>query len=288
MDEFERNKVYVQWMLGNSCNYNCSYCLDLLKRGDYPPPDQDLFIEVCKEIISHYDNLEKDVVFDFTGGEPTLMEKIPEMGRRLHNYPNNIILRTNGSASLEWWRRCTRYLSEVVISVHREYADLEHIQKVIEYITKDKDLHPIKLSVLFPVTIRPESWEWGVKCVKKFKKKYDLGEIQLLYSNFGRGNNQYLPYKEEQWDEYHKIMNIERVKKDPNEPEFPSFTGQKCHAGLETLIIDAMGNVYRGWCLQGNKLGNINELPLNLPTEPIICEKTFCKNKFDQMAKKEN
>lgn len=289
MDNFEREKVVVQWMLGNNCNYNCSYCLDLFKRGDFPPPKEEQFVEICKEIIYHYDDLNKDVVFEFIGGEPTLMEKIPEVGKRLHNYPTSIILRTNGSASLDWWQRCSRYLSEVIISVHREFADLDHIKQVIRYLQENKDLHPIKLTVLFPVTLRPESWEWGTECVRKFRKKFEVGDLQLLYSNFGRGNDTHLPYKYEQWKEYYKLAGIEPVYTEDTEnvPVYPSFKGYKCYAGLETLIIDAMGNVYRGWCLQGNKLGNINSMPINWPKEPIICNKDFCKNRFDQLAKKE-
>lgn len=284
MEDFERPKTYVQWMLGNRCNYNCSYCLDIFKRGDYNPPNEDIFIETCKDIIYHYDELGRDVVFEFIGGEPTLMDKIPEVGQRLHNYPTNMILRTNGSASIEWWQKSIRYLSEVVISVHREFADLEHIQNVIKLL-QDNRIHPIKLQVLFPVTLRPESWEWGIKCVHKFRKRYKLGELQLLYSNFGRGSDTFLPYKEEQWKQFNQLNDI-IVENMSYEPE-KSFKGFTCYSGLDTLVIDAIGNIYRGWCLQGNKIGNVNFPPINYPTEPIICQKDYCKNGFDKKAKKE-
>jgi len=284
MDEFERPKTRVQWMLGNKCNYNCSYCLDILKRGDYPPPDEELFVEISKDIIYHYDDLGRDVIFEFIGGEPTLMEKIPELGQRLHNYPTNIILKTNGSASLEWWAKSRRYLTEVIISVHREFADIEHIKNVIELL-QDTRYTPVKLSLLFPVTIRPESWQWGVNCVQKFKKKYGIGELQLLYSNFGRGSNEHLPYKEHQWDQYHELIDFKKhiITEDVN----INFKGSTCYAGLDTLIIDAMGNVFRGWCLQGGKIGNIYELPITWPTNSIVCEKDYCNNRFDQQAKKD-
>lgn len=286
MEDQNRNKIFVQWMLGNNCNYNCSYCLDLLKRGNYPPPDEELFIEICKDLIYHYDDLGRDVVFEFIGGEPTLMDKIPEIGQRLHNYPTNIVLRTNGSAPIEWWQKCSRYLSEVVISVHREFADLDHIKKVIEYLRNNNDLHPIKIQVLFPVTIRPESWEWGVTCVRKFRKRYGLGELQLLYSNFGRGNDKYLPYNDEQLNQFHELSNTKRIYDLPEKIGHPSFKGYTCYSGLETLIIDAMGNVFRGWCLQGNKIGNIFNLPINWPKDTIICQKDFCVNRFDHKSQK--
>ena len=298
MDEFTRPKTYVEWMLGNSCNYNCSYCLDLLKRGDFPTIKEEIFLETCKDIIHHYDDLGRDVIFEFIGGEPTLMNKIPEVGQRLHNYPTNIILRTNGSASLKWWLKARRFLSTVIISVHREFADIEHIQNVIKLLKDENDYHPIKLKILFPVTIRPESWNWGITWVRKFRKRYNLGDLQLLYSNFGRGSDKLLPYSKEQWEQYNSLQFEEEdfnnysekrlnLKFDANgKIKYPSFKNYTCYAGLDTLVIDAIGNVYRGWCMEENLLCNIYNGPLKLPTKTIKCTKDICSNGFDLIAKK--
>ena len=284
MDDFKRPKTYVQWMLGNNCNYDCSYCLDLFKRGDHPPPSEEVFLNVCKDLIYHYDDLGRDVVFEFIGGEPTLIRKISEVGQHLHNFPTIITLKTNGSASIEWWKISAKYLSTVIISVHREFADLNHIKNVVSLLQESKLLHPINLKVLFPVTIRPESWEWGVRNVMKFRKRFGLGELQLLYSNFGRGSDKLLPYKSEQL----AMIDDSLIYRNENDLTNISFKGHNCYAGVETLVIDAIGDVYRGWCLQGEKQGNIFNMPIQWPTMTIICNKDFCKNKFDQKAKKEN
>ena len=71
MDDFERPKTKVQWLLGNNCNYHCSYCLEIFHKGTNPFPDNDLFLEVCKDIIYHYDDLGHDVVFAIKGIEHT-------------------------------------------------------------------------------------------------------------------------------------------------------------------------------------------------------------------------
>jgi len=284
MEDFERPKTRIQWMLGNNCNYDCSYCLDLFKRGDYSAPDEELFLEICKDIIYHYDDLGNDVVFEFIGGEPTLTEKIPDIGQRLHNYPTSIILRTNGSASLDWWLKSSRYLSEVIISVHREFADIEHIINVIKLLKESKNMHPIEVKVLFPVTVRPESWNWGISHVKKFRKRFGVGELQLLYSNFGRKSDTLLPYKEEQLNQIGKssiVTNQSSVKTDPF-----NYKGKTCYAGIDTLVIDAIGDIFRGWCLQEGKIGNIYKMPVAWPKTTIICQKESCKNGFDQSAKK--
>lgn len=330
-DIFNRPKTHVQWMLDNRCNYNCSYCHDIFRKGDRARITDDLLLEVCKDITYHYDDLGKDVVFEFLGGEPTLQEKIPELGNRLSNFPTSLILKTNGSASLEWWKKTRSVLGGVVISVHREFADVGHIERVIEFLRDEDYGYPINLEVLFPVTHRPESFNWGVSQLKRFRNKYELGNLQPLFSDFGRGSSMYMPYTERQWEVLRNcIPPLKRTEKStplnrhqpnsstpsltkpeepallnkdqpnsstpsltkPEEPTLlnrylPIFTGQRCYAGIETLTIDSSGHVWRGWCREGGIIGNIHEMPVNWPKDPIICQKNFCHNGFDQKAKKE-
>lgn len=298
---FSRPKTHVQWMLGNSCNYSCSYCHEMFRRGDRDKVDSELLLEVCKDITYHYDELGRDVVFEFLGGEPTLQERIPEIGQRLSNFPTNLILRTNGSAPLEWWKKVKPVIGGVIISVHREFADIDHIEKVIEFLRDSENVYPMEnIQILFPVTHVPESFNWGVEQVKKFRKRHDLGELQLLYSDFGRGSSMYMPYKPDQWAIYQEINNIKPTpeklshntshKKENHDTlrrYQPIFTDQRCFAGIETLTIDSDGNVWRGWCRQDGKLGNIHNLPIDWPKEPTICQKSFCHNGFDRQATKE-
>jgi hypothetical protein len=59
-----------------------------------------------------------------------------------------------------------------------------------------------------------------------------------------------------------------------------------CYAGLEQLVVWHNGDVYRGWCKAGGKLGNVFEQNLILPTSPIECPFDKCKNGFDRQATK--
>lgn len=288
---FNRPKTHVQWMLSNRCNYNCSYCHEMFRMGDKSKIDNETLLEICKEITYHYDDLGRDVVFEFLGGEPTLQDRIPEIGRRLSNFPTNIVLKTNGSADLDWWRKAKSVIGGVVISVHREFADINHIENVIELLRDPEYGYPMdNIKILFPVTHRSESFNWGVAQVKRFQKNYGLGELQLLYSDFGRGSSMYMPYRADQWEQFNEINNYTPTPEDGRrglKRDLPVFTGQKCYAGVDTLTIDTDGNVWRGWCQQGNKLGNIYELPVEWPREPIVCQKEFCHNGFDRTARKE-
>ena len=293
MDDYflERPKTYVQWMLSNRCNYNCSYCHEMFRMGDRSTITTETLLEICKDITYHYDDLGRDVVFEFLGGEPTLQDRIPEIGRRLSNFPTNIVLKTNGSASLEWWKNARPVLGGVVISVHREFADIDHIYRVIEFLQDPEYGYPMdNITVLFPVTHRPESFDWGYREVKRMRQKLGLGNLQMLYSNFGRGSNMFMPYREEQWAKWNELNQYVPTQEDKDrglKKYQPSYTGQKCYAGIDTLTIDADGNVWRGWCRQGNMLGNIHEGNIVWPKDPIICQKEFCHNGFDQQSRKE-
>lgn len=280
-----RPKTHVQWLLGNNCNYQCSYCHEMFRMGDKPFPNQQMIKDICLDITHHYDELGRDVVFEFIGGEPALAGDISEIGERLHNHPVNFVLRTNGSASLDWWRRARRYISGVVISVHKEFADLDHIENVIDILKNQSLGHPVQVEVLIPTTSLDDSWLWALDTRARFRKNFQLGEIQLLYANFGRGSSQYYPYTESQWHQYWELTGKPSQETVPIFRETHNYLGHQCYAGIDTLTIDNSGDVWRGWCRQGGKLGNIHE-SVQWPRDPVICQSSRCSNGFDRQARK--
>ena len=289
----DRLQTRVQWLLGNNCNYKCSYCHEMFWKNDKPFPDEDQIFKTCSDIISHYDNLERDVVFEFLGGEPTQAGNLYEIGRRLHNHPVNFVLRTNGSADLDWWQNSRRYVSNVIISLHKEFCDLDHIEQVIDILRDEQYGMPVNIQVLIPFLHTQDHFEWAVQTRRRFRRKFDLGDYQLLFSNFARGSDMYMPYRNEQWDEYYRSIGRTPprhktkdenplVTRDPHQ-----YKGYKCHAGIDTLTIDNEGRIWRGWCNEGGPIGSIYDEDIAWPTDPIICSKEFCKNRFDHQAKKE-
>jgi pyruvate-formate lyase-activating enzyme len=290
MEETNRPKTRVQWLLGNNCNYSCSYCHEMFRVGNKPFPNDDLLREVCQDIIYHFDNRGRDVAFEFIGGEPTLASSMKDIGRKLHNHPVDIVLKTNGSASIEWWTETKRYLSDVIISVHREFCDLNHIEQVISLLKQDSSIHPVNVQILIPTNHNDSNWNWAIETRQRFQRKFGLGEIQLLWLDFARGSSMYYPYKDYQWKQY-----IEFTGNDPRSPnpehegkrKQHSFRGHNCYAGIDLLTIDSDGRIWRGWCQQGGPIGSIYELPIVWPTDPIVCQKEICSNGFDQLARKE-
>ena len=48
------NAFQVDWMIGNTCNYACTYCDDHFHNGSTPYPDVDLTVRFIKKLVDHY------------------------------------------------------------------------------------------------------------------------------------------------------------------------------------------------------------------------------------------
>ena len=87
---------------------------------------------------------------------------------------------------------------------------------------------------------------------------------------------------------YNKIYNIPpRIENDIIDEPKNVFKNKTCYAGVDILTIDNLGNVFRGWCQEGGVIGNVYNMPVDWPKDPIICKKEICNNGFDLLARKE-
>ena len=92
------NVLTIEFMLGNTCNYKCSYCFPGSNEGDHPWPDIELLLKNLKHLLDTYVKQGK-TVFEFylVGGEPTIWKDLPILCQFLKNNYNSIIrLSTNG------------------------------------------------------------------------------------------------------------------------------------------------------------------------------------------------
>jgi hypothetical protein len=66
------------------------------------------------------------------------------------------------------------------------------------------------------------------------------------------------------------------------------FQGWQCDAGLDGMFINSNGDMFRGTCLQGGKIGNIQDDTFTLPQNSIICDKRICECVTDVYYSKKN
>lgn len=285
LNSYSNDLITIDWSLGNACNLNCTYCHPELKDGANPFPPIDKLRPAFNHLIDQCRAFSR-VKIEINGGEPTASDALKQI--ILENANSNIKFRiySNGTADLDWWEQVSPCLDDLTLTYHLD-TDFNHFKQLITLLSG-------KVNFRVNVAITPEQWTTGVASYKEFKELHPNVHIQLLYSNFTRGNNEYLKYSEEQWKEYYAENKIDLYN--PVEVgqtiEFKrmhnlnNFYGHLCWAGYSQIVIDNFGDVYRGWCKSGLGLGNVFNQTVKLDQQPTICPKNQCRNGFDLQAKK--
>ncbi len=271
-------KVLVDWRFGNVCDWNCSYCPTAFKNGSAPFFDEEEVKDACFRLVEHYEKLDKVVMFSFVGGEPTIHPGFISIMRSLHNRGAGAIVHTNGgSQDLDWWKEARQYVHAINLSIHLEYADEQHLtEHYIPLIELFKDTEGSN----FQIPYLPEYDAKATKFQEILKEKLGLDvPKRVLYQDSPRNTKLYDYGTREEIktkSATQNIINAERFV----------YKNHICYAGIDQLVIDPVGNIYRGWCRMGGLIGNVVDEELNLPTEPIECLREACRNGFDQKAKK--
>lgn len=273
----------IQWNIGNGCNFDCSYCPSVLKDGQAPFPTVGQFATAIENIQLQTADFES-VEIELTGGEPTLSEAVRN---RLVEPIDKIKFRfhSNSTADVSWWQQALPNLGEITLTLHPQ-VDFEHFTKVLAVLENN-----CRLSVL--VVMPVETFELQQSKYSVLKDRFDV-KPQMLYSNFTKGNNEYLNYTDAQWTWYFSETGV-----NPNNSfdvgntiEFKrlnkenAYKGNLCWAGHSQVIIDAYGWTFRGWCKANTALGNVYDNTLILDRQPRVCPKLLCTNGFDLGAKK--
>jgi organic radical activating enzyme len=137
--EFNR-VLQIEWTLGNTCNYNCSYCLPILHNNSFPWINLDESKTFIDKLHNHYSKLGiTDYIWKFGGGEPTLYKDFAELCVYINSKPNNYIIPiTNGSRKLHWWQEHAKNFFAVHFSIHPEFVDPNHIVAVCDNLIEQK------------------------------------------------------------------------------------------------------------------------------------------------------
>lgn len=137
-NNLKNNQLRIEYMLGNLCNHRCSYCFPGSNEGTHPWPDVNLAIKNLSHLLDHYVKNGKDYFqLYLIGGEPTLWKDLPKFCRHFkENYNCQINISTNGSRAVSWWDKNAECFDVIEISVHHEFAKIDHIKKVADLIYK--------------------------------------------------------------------------------------------------------------------------------------------------------
>ena len=225
-------------------------------------------------------------------------EKATELGAKVG-------LISNGSRTLRWWEDNKQYFDHVCLSFHPEFADADHFVQVVKMLHDDVRTH-------VNIMMSPDKFDFCYAVANKVKGIGNISmALQPLIHDFGDTLYDYDEFQKKIFDKQHELIvkhikytksfdyyrgAMKMIKEDNTEvvssahrfisQKTNDWSGWKCYAGAEQIIVDLGGDIYRGWCRVGGKIGNIFEA-FEVPKTPIICNKTMCHCNFDIMSTKE-
>jgi organic radical activating enzyme len=296
--------VNVNWCMGNTCNFACSYCPDSLHNGSTGWYDYEKVVAFCDKVINHYDG--RLVYFEFTGGEVTLWKHFPELCKYLKSRGADVGFISNSSRTIRWWNDIADHVDHVCLSFHPEFGDKDHFLEVVKLTSQKFRTH---VNIMMKPDMFLELFEFATKVNKV--KNISIA-LQPLLKDFSEEIYPYSTQQKHILDNQHELVGKhivydrdfksyrgamamvtpegKRVTMAPQKfigMQRNNWQGWNCWAGLEQIVIDMDGSIYRGWCRVGGRIGHILKEDLQLPSNPVLCNKTNCHCNFDIMSTKE-
>lgn len=141
--------ITLTWMIGARCNYDCMYCPDDLHDSTSAHPDLEKLKKAWHSIYTKTQHIGLPYKISFTGGEVTANKSFLPLVRYLRENDFNIgqiIVTTNGSASLRYYKELAELVNSISFSTHSEYMDEQHFFTTVRELDKimirpEKSIH---------------------------------------------------------------------------------------------------------------------------------------------------
>lgn len=118
--------IALTWMIGARCNYDCMYCPSELHDKTSSHPDLERLKMVWQSLYQKTKDQQLPYKISFTGGEVTANKSFLPLIEYLTTGEFNIgqlIITTNGSASLNYYKKLARLVDAISFSIHSEFIE---------------------------------------------------------------------------------------------------------------------------------------------------------------------
>jgi MoaA/NifB/PqqE/SkfB family radical SAM enzyme len=286
-----QNKFYINWWLMNHCSWACSYCHDIIRKGNIDLP----YLNDCKQFVTDAvffaANQNKTPRIEFTGGEVTEWTDFLELLSYAHTQGCETHFRTNANLGLNRWQEYLAVVDDILIEYHPEHTSPAHFLLAVNAAVD------AGISVTVNLNMLKDTWEDSQAVYDKIQLKWPQIRLnrRMLFDDpvFNTSPQEYTQEQIVQLKKQHgdiKITtgaNVEYTDYQTLVLECRNkFKGYECWAGIEQVVVDAWGRVYRGHCRQGGFMGNIKDKNIVWPTQPKPCTLDACRNSFDILATK--
>lgn len=300
-----KNRLRIEFMIGNYCNYKCWYCGPYANGGDTRwHHNYDELVTNFKHLLDFYvRNGRNKFEVNVLGGEPSLWPNVAKFAREIKsNYNAKITMSSNTSRTLRWWDENADAFDKILFSYHhKEVEDINHYINVLDLVY-DKG---VALNAL--VLMDPTAWDecinaieimktrsknsWFISAMEVHPPQYSQEQLDFFKNHIKRR----LPLFRLLKQEYENILkgkttaifddgSVEKVRRNYfSINNLNYFQGWTCNIGIENINIQKDGKI-SGTC--GNfvygedKFYNIYDKDFiktfNPKLVPSICTKQRC------------
>ena len=293
-----KNLLRIEFMIGNTCNFNCWYCFKGSHEGTHRwTDDMEQLVENFKHLFSKYRAVGKEMLeLHIVGGEPTLWPKLGEFVTEIRKHiPAYITISSNGSRTLRWWEKFGKVFDKILLSCHHKEVDIEHFIKVSDA------LHEMGRSPNVMVLMDPSAWDKCLELIetcKTSKHPWFISAMEVMHETINYTDEQRAfvakPTKRRP-SIWHIWKNRKHLKDNPvvvfedgskkrvnrnwivlNKQN--DFYGWRCNIGVDSMMIDPAG-IITGAC-RTRLFDNYNIYDKDFvekfdpEIKPKICDKT--------------
>lgn len=182
--------VSLTWMIGSRCNYDCMYCPTELHDTTSPHPDLEQLKTAWNSLYQKTQHIGLPYKIGFTGGEVTANKSFLPLIQYLKSGPFDIgqlLVTTNGSASLGYYTRLAGLVEAISFSTHGEHI------KEQEFFSKAQAVNSmmVRPTKSFHLNIMNEFWNQGrIELYKNWCEQYNISYSinQIDYSKQTRSD----------------------------------------------------------------------------------------------------
>jgi organic radical activating enzyme len=276
----------------NHCSWKCSYCHEIIHNGSAPYPDIKDCFRFIDSLVDHIKPNNQQANINFTGGEVTEWNAFPDIINHCFQKGCFVKIRSNANIDIDTWKYLIARANSVQLELHPEHTLISKFLICLAAAVEQG----IEVSVTANMTL--DHWQKLEDVCLKIANKYPRVNInkRMLFEDPIK-NTTPLEYSETQTEEFkNQVFDLEfidehgkishsnyqsMVLEDKNK-----FQNWNCSAGLEQIVVDAWGTIYRGHCRMGGVIGNLTQETIQWPKNSTVCRKHYCANNFDILATK--
>jgi len=295
--QYEPTVTHITWIINNICPNSCTYCPALTHNGSNHNYDWNNARRFVKILLHRYSKIHLSIA----GGEPSMSPHLPELVKLFSEAGHTVSLVTNGYKSKEYWLELAPYITYIGFSYHPEYSTeryFENLQAAAE-VTRCG----AKIMML------SSHWEQCIAAYERLKEsdRYWVTPTRVVEWGTYNGSDYYTD-EQIKWfqttiTDHNKMLhhqgkpyaltaakyylNDGTIDTTPVASSYANrgqtnFRGYECYIGLRSLFIGILGQVKRGNCMAGGRLGTIDK-PEEIiwPDKPIICNYDLCSCSTD-------